>query len=164
MTIILKNKATLKFDDFYFKCSIGKNGLTKRKVEGDKKTPIGKFSLGNLYFRKDRIDKPSTKIKCIEIKKEMGWCDDIKSKKNYNRIINVRQKLRHEKLYRRDHKYDLFIPISYNAKKPVLGKGSAIFIHLTDNFKPTMGCIALSKKDFLILLKLINGKTKIKLI
>ena len=94
----------------------------------------------------------------------MGWCDDIKSKKNYNRIINVRQKLRHEKLYRRDHKYDLFIPISYNAKKPVLGKGSAIFIHLTDNFKPTMGCIALSKKDFLILLKLINGKTKIKLI
>ncbi len=164
MTIILKNKATLKFDDFYFKCSIGKNGLTKRKVEGDKKTPIGKFSLGNLYFRKDRIDKPSTKIKCVEIKKEMGWCDDIKSKKNYNRIINVRQKLRHEKLYRRDHKYDLFIPISYNAKKPVLGKGSAIFIHLTDNFKPTMGCIALSKKDFLILLKLINGKTKIKLI
>ena len=164
MTIILKNKATLKFDDFYFKCSIGKNGLTKRKVEGDKKTPIGKFSLGNLYFRKDRIDKPSTKIKCIEIKKEMGWCDDIKSKKNYNRIINVRQKLRHEKLYRRDHKYDLFIPISYNAKKPVLGKGSAIFIHLTDNFKPTMGCIALSKKDFLILLKLINEKTKIKLI
>ena len=100
MTIILKNKATLKFDDFYFKCSIGKNGLTKRKVEGDKKTPIGKFSLGNLYFRKDRIDKPSTKIKCVEIKKEMGWCDDIKSKKNYNRIINVRQKLRHEKLYR----------------------------------------------------------------
>ena len=164
MTIILKNKATLKFDDFYFKCSIGKNGLTKRKVEGDKKTPIGKFSLGNLYFRKVRIDKPSTKIKCVEIKKEMGWCDDIKSKKNYNRIINVRQKLRHEKLYRRDHKYDLFIPISYNAKKPVLGKGSAIFIHLTDNFKPTMGCIALSKKDFLILLKLINGKTKIKLI
>ena len=32
MIIYLKNKHTLKVDDFYFKCSIGKNGLTKKKV------------------------------------------------------------------------------------------------------------------------------------
>ena len=49
MIIILKNKVSLKFDEFLFKCSIGKKGLTKKKVEGDEKTPIGKFSLGNLY-------------------------------------------------------------------------------------------------------------------
>ena len=42
-------------------------------------------------------------------------------------------------------------------------KGSAIFIHLTKNYKPTAGCIALKKKDFLILIKLINKKTKIKI-
>ena len=30
MTIILKNKATLKFGEFNFKCSIGKKGLTKK--------------------------------------------------------------------------------------------------------------------------------------
>ena len=30
MIIYLKNKHTLKVDDFYFKCSIGKNGLTKK--------------------------------------------------------------------------------------------------------------------------------------
>ena len=41
MTIILKNKATLKYDEFIFKCNIGKRGLTRNKVEGDKKTPIG---------------------------------------------------------------------------------------------------------------------------
>ncbi len=35
MIILLKNKHTLKFDDFNFKCSIGKNGLTKFKKEGD---------------------------------------------------------------------------------------------------------------------------------
>ena len=28
------------------------------------------------------------------------------------------------------------------------GKGSAIFIHLTKNYKSTAGCVALSKKDF----------------
>ena len=43
MTIIIKNKETLIFDDFKFRCSIGKNGLTKNKVEGDKKTPIWNF-------------------------------------------------------------------------------------------------------------------------
>ena len=41
--------------------------------------------------------------------------------------------------------------------------GSAIFIHLTDNYKPTAGCIALKKSDFDILLNLINQKTKIKI-
>ena len=164
MTIILKNKATLLFDDFIFKCSIGKKGLIKNKVEGDKKTPIGKFSLGDLYYRKDRHIKPTTKLKCIPIKKDMGWCDDIKSKKNYNKIINIKKKNVHcEKLFRKDYKYDFLIPINYNTKKPMIGKGSAIFIHLTKKFKPTLGCVALKKKDFLILLKLINKKTKIKL-
>ena len=163
MTIILKNKVTLKFDDFYFKCSIGKKGLTKKKIEGDKKTPIGTFSLGNLYYRADRNLKPLTKLKCIKIKKRMGWCDDIKSKKKYNKLINVSQKVRHEKLYRKDHKYDLMIVINYNNKKTKIGKGSAIFLHLTKNYRPTAGCIALKKKDFLILSKLINKKTKIKI-
>ncbi len=163
MTIILKNKATLKFDDFYFNCSIGEKGLTKNKVEGDKKTPVGIFSFENLYYRGDRISKPITKLKCIKIQKEMGWCNDIRNTEKYNKLININQKVRHEKLFRKDHKYDLMVPINYNTQNPKLGKGSAIFIHLTNDFKPTLGCIALKKKDFLILLKLINKKTKIKL-
>ena len=164
MTIILKNKETLLFDDFIFKCSIGKKGLIKNKIEGDKKTPKGIFSLGNLYYRKDRHVKPSTKLKCIAIKKDMGWCDDVKSKKNYNKIIRIKKKkVRYEKLFRKDYKYDFLIPINYNTKKTIIGKGSAIFIHLTKNYKSTAGCIALKKKDFLILLKLINKKTKIKI-
>ena len=163
MTIILKNKATLVFDDFIFKCSIGKKGLAKKKVEGDKKTPIGTFSLGNLYYRKDRSTKPLTKLKCIPIKKDMGWCNDIRSKKNYNKIIKIKKKIKYENLYRKDYKYDFLIPINYNSKKPITGKGSAIFIHLTKKFKPTLGCVALEKKDFLILLKLINKNTKIRL-
>ena len=161
MTIILKNKETIKIDEFFLKCCIGKNGLTKNKVEGDKKTPKGIFSLENLYFRKDRNTKPETRLKCIPIRKEMGWCDDPKSKKYYNKLIKVNKKIKHEKLYRKDNKYDFFIPIRYNSKKVKLGKGSAIFLHLTKNFNPTARCIALKKKDFLILLKIINRKTKI---
>ena len=163
MTIILKNKASLQFDDFVFHCAIGKKGLAKNKFEGDKKTPIGTYSLGNLYYRKDRNPKPLTKLKCIPIQKDMGWCDDIKSKKNYNKLIKVNKKIKHEKLFRKDYKYDFMIPINYNIKRTKIGKGSAIFLHLTKKYKSTSGCVALERKDFLILLKLINNKTKIKL-
>ena len=163
MTIVLKNKASLLFDDFIFQCSIGKKGLVKNKIEGDKKTPIGTYSLGNLYYRKDRNPKPLTKLKCIPIKKDMGWCDDIKSKKNYNKLIKVNKKIKHEKLFRKDYKYDFIIPINYNSKRTKLGKGSAIFLHLTKNYSSTLGCVAIKKNDFLILLKLINKNTKIRL-
>ena len=164
MIIYLKNKHTLKVDDFNFKCCIGKNGKNKQKKEGDKKTPIGQFGIENLYYRADRVKKPTTKLRCIKIKNHMGWCDDPYDKKYYNKLINFKKKkVKHEKLYRRDNKYDLLIPIKYNYTKPIKFKGSCIFIHLTDNYKPTSGCVALKKKDFKIMARLIDKKTKIKI-
>ena len=163
MTIFLKNKHTLKIDDFYFKCCIGKNGISKKKKEGDKKTPKGIFNIGHLYYRKDKLEKPKTSLKRIEINESMGWCDDVNYSKKYNKLIKIKKDINHEKLYRKDFKYDLLIPIKYNFKNTIKGKGSCIFIHLTRNYQPTAGCIALKKKDFLILLKLINKKTKIKI-
>ena len=164
MTIIVKNKDTLIFDDFEFKCCVGKNGFSNKKVEGDKKTPRGTFFLENLYFRKDRKNKPLTKLKVIEIKKNMGWCDDIREKVKYNKLIKKNPGIKSENLFRSDHKYNYLIPIKYNWKKTKLGRGSAIFIHLTKNYKSTAGCIGLKEKDFLILLKLIKKSTKIKIL
>ena len=164
MTIYLKNKQTLKVDDFSFKCVIGKNGISNNKVEGDKKTPKGIFGIENLYYRKDKINKIQTKLRSIPISKSMGWCDDVKNKKYYNKLIKIGNKIKHEKLFRNDRKYDLLIPIKYNYKKRILGKGSCIFLHLTNNYKPTAGCIAINKNDFLIMLKIIDKKTKIKII
>ena len=163
MIINLKNKHTLQIDSFYFKCSIGKNGLIKNKIEGDKRTPKGTFEIEHLYFRKDRLKKPKTSLKTIEIKEKMGWCHDIKVQSKYNRLIKIEKNIKHEKLKRNDQKYDLLIPIKYNFNKIKVGLGSCIFIHLTKDYKATAGCIALAKKDFLIMLKLINKNTKIKI-
>ena len=160
--IVLKDKYTLNFKEFNFKCCVGKRGISKKKIEGDNKTPKGTFELGNLFYRKDRIKKPITNLICKPIKKQMRWCNDVSNYKNYNKLIH-NNKFRSEKIYRKDYKYNLFIVINYNFYKKVLGKGSAIFIHLTNDYKPTAGCIALNKKDFLILIKLINKKTKIKI-
>jgi len=163
MEIIIIEKDTLLYDEFKFKCSIGKNGKTTKKIEGDNKTPKGLYTLGPLYYRKDRLPKLSTKLKKIEIMKNFGWCDDVKSK-FYNKPIKININVRHEKLYRNDKKYDLLIPIEYNSKRPKKNKGSAIFLHLTSNYKKTQGCVAIKEKDMLILLNLINKKTKIKII
>jgi len=163
MTILIKNKHTLQIDEFKFKCCIGKNGSTKSKNEGDKKTPKGTFEIENLYFRKDRIEKPATLLKCIPIKKSMGWCNDIRFPKKYNKLFKIEKRIKHEKLKRKDYKYDLLIPIKYNFQKPIPGLGSCIFIHLTKDYKPTAGCIALKEKDFLIVLKLIKKNSKIKI-
>ena len=163
MTIIIKNKETLVFKDFNFKCCIGKNGTTNNKFEGDNKTPKGLFSIDKVYYRKDKNIKPITKLNTISINRKMGWCNDVTNKK-YNRLIKINKNIKYEKMFRKDYKYDLLIPIKYNTKNTKAGKGSAIFIHLSKNYKKTAGCIALKKKDFLILLKLIDQKTKIKIL
>jgi len=162
MLIRLKNKDTLRIDEFSFKCCIGKKGLKTKKVEGDLATPKGTYLLKNLYYRSDKFKKIETLLPKIRIKKNMGWCNDPKNR-FYNSLIKIRKKVKHEKMYRKDRKYDLVIVIDYNLKKPIPFKGSAIFIHLTQNYKPTAGCIALSKNDMLVLLKIINKKTKINI-
>ena len=162
MLIKLKNKDTLEFDDYKFKCCIGKNGIKQNKFEGDKSTPKGTFKIGLVYYRADRIKKPNTIIRLKVIKPNMAWCNDPKSK-FYNKEIKIYKKIKYEKLFRKDFKYNYFIVIKYNTNKIIPNRGSAIFIHLTKNYKPTAGCIALKEKDFLILLKLVKKNTKIKI-
>ena len=162
MLIRLKNKDTLRIDEFSFKCCIGKKGLKTKKVEGDLATPKGTYLLKKLYYRSDKFKKIETLLPKTKIKKNMGWCNDSRHRL-YNSLIKIRKKVKHEKMYRKDRKYDLVVVIDYNLKKPIPFKGSAIFIHLTQNYKPTAGCIALSKNDLLVLLKIINKKTKINI-
>jgi L,D-peptidoglycan transpeptidase YkuD (ErfK/YbiS/YcfS/YnhG family) len=162
MQIIVKNKDTLLLDEFKFKCSLGKRGTTFNKIEGDLKTPKGTYSIGSLFYRKDKVVRFSTKLKKISIKKNMYWCNDINSK-YYNKLITSPKKGKHEKMFRDDGKYDFIIIINYNTKKIIKNKGSAIFLHLTSDYKKTEGCVAIKKTDMLVLLKLVNNKTKINI-
>ena len=161
MNIIIKNHHLL-YKGYKLKCAIGKMGLNYLKKEGDLTTPKGLFRIGLLYYRRDRIKLPYCSIKKKIITKNMGWCNDPKSK-YYNKEIKISNKLKHEKLFRKDHIYNYLIVINYNTKKIISNKGSAIFIHLTKGYKKTAGCVSIKQKDFLILIKLINKKTKIKI-
>jgi L,D-peptidoglycan transpeptidase YkuD (ErfK/YbiS/YcfS/YnhG family) len=162
MNIELKNKF-LYFEKYKLRCSIGKRGISNKKREGDKKTPKGEFKLKYILYRKDRIINLKTSLRKITIKKNMGWCDDPKST-NYNKIINQPSKSSFEKLWRKENVYDIIIVIDYNLNPVVKNKGSAIFLHIAKRkYRPTNGCIAISKNNIKLLASKINKKTKIKI-
>jgi L,D-peptidoglycan transpeptidase YkuD (ErfK/YbiS/YcfS/YnhG family) len=160
MNIKLINKF-LYIDKYKLRCSIGKRGITLNKKEGDLKTPKGIFKFKSIFYRKDRVGNLKTLLKKKIIKKDMGWCDDP-NLKNYNKLIKFPFKGRAEKMWLKDRIYDVLIVIDYNLKPIVTNKGSAIFLHMTNNkYRPTKGCVAILKKDFLKILPFINKKTKI---
>ena len=158
MHIFIKNKK-LFLDHYKIKCAIGKRGIGNKKREGDKITPIGKFKIKTILYRKDRISHIKSKINKLSIKSDMGWCDDPKSKK-YNKLIKIPFKGSAEKLYRKDNTYDIILVLNYNINPIRKGKGSAIFIHIArKNYKSTLGCIGVSKKNLKKIIKKINKST-----
>ena len=159
--IIINKSGFLKYKKIKFKCALGKAGIGKKKREGDNITPIGTFKIVKIYYRGDRIKKLSSKFTLTEITKDMGWCDDPKSKK-YNQLIKLPTKYSYENLYRRNNIYDLILVLNYNMKPRIKNKGSAIFIHVAKkNYKKTAGCIALKKSDLIYLVKEITKNTKV---
>ena len=76
--IIVTNKV-LKYKNFHYKCAIGKNGITNNKIEGDKSTPSGIYSIKKIYYRRDRLSIPKLDFQMIPISQNFGWCDDIRS-------------------------------------------------------------------------------------
>jgi len=159
--IIINKFGFLKYKDLKFKCALGKAGIGKKKLEGDQITPKGTYKIVEIYCRKDRLKKISSKFKLIEIKKNMGWCDDPKSKK-YNQLIKLPSQYSHENLYRKNNIYDLILVLNYNMNPIIKNKGSAIFIHIANKkFKNTEGCIAIEKKNLVRLVKIINKRTQV---
>jgi len=139
-------------------------GIGLKKKEGDFITPIGDYKIKYILYRKDRVKKIKTKLRKAIIKKNMGWCDDPKSKK-YNKLINLPFSDSYEQLFKRENTYDIILVLSYNMNPVKKNKGSAIFIHVAKkNYKKTQGCVAVRKSDLLKILKVINASTKVKIV
>ena len=151
------NHASLSFKGLECRCSIGEGKITENKFEGDLCTPAGKWPLRRVFYRKDRLLKPDTSLQTLRISKNMGWSDDPRDDTRYNTLIKTPYLFSHETLWRLDSLYDIIVELGYNDSPPILGRGSAIFMHLArPNFEPTAGCVALKKSDLLSLLSLVS--------
>ncbi len=163
MHIYINNKF-ISYNNYKAKCAVGKRGISIKKKEGDLITPKGTFKIREIFYRKDRVQNLITRIKKTVIRKNMGWCDDPKSKK-YNKLIYFPFKHNAEKLYRSENIYDIILVLNFNMNPVKKNKGSAIFIHVAKkNFQPTQGCIALDKSELIKLVKSIKINTIVKII
>ena len=160
MNINLKKK-NLYLNKYKIKCAVGKRGITSKKVEGDNKTPRGTFKFKSVFYRKDRMPNLKSLLKKVIIKKNMGWCNDLNSK-FYNKLIKFPFIYKAEKLWLKNNTYDMVLILNYNFKPIIKKKGSAIFLHVAKkNYRSTLGCLAISKKDMLFLITRINKRTKL---
>jgi len=160
--IIIKKKYLI-FKNYKAKCAVGKRGIGLKKKEGDFITPKGTYRIKYILYRKDRVKKIQTKIKKIEIKKSMGWCDDPNSKM-YNKLIKLPASVNYERLYIKQNIYDIILVLNYNMNPIIKNKGSAIFIHIASrNYKKTQGCVALKKIHLLKIIKELRRNTKVKI-
>ena len=158
---IFINQKYLTFKNYKAKCAIGKKGIGSKKKEGDLITPRGKYKVKYILYRKDRIKKIQSEMSVIKIEKNMGWCDDPRSR-NYNKLIKLPSSYKHEKLFKKENIYDIILVLNYNMRPIKKNKGSAIFIHVSKkNFRKTEGCIAIQKRDLLKIVKEIKKNTKV---
>ena len=135
-----------------FVCFVGKNGIGSKKREGDLITPRGKFKLKKVFYKKKELSKIQTRMPKTEIKKNFAWCTDSNNKR-YNSLISKPMGCDYEDMFRKDSLYDIVIVLDFNYTSPIKYKGSAIFLHCSENkTKFTDGCIAMAKKDLLELI------------
>tara|TARA_B100001059_G_scaffold130469_1_gene130453 strand:+ start:1676 stop:2176 length:501 start_codon:yes stop_codon:yes gene_type:complete len=160
---ILINKKYLTYNKYKAKCAIGKRGIGYKKKEGDLITPKGKYKIKYILYRKDRIKKIHSKIKKIDIKKNMGWCDDPQSK-NYNKLIYLPSIYGFENLYKKENVYDIILVLNFNMNPIIKDKGSAIFIHVAKkNYQKTEGCVALKKTHLIKIIKELKHNTEVRI-
>ncbi len=140
--------------------ALGVNGIRFSKREGDGMTPAGTFELDQGFFRQDRF--PAAEARHLRpLSPRQGWCDDPRSQQ-YNRPVPAGFKKSHERLWRDDNVYDVVIPTSHNQRPRILGRGSAIFLHLArPGFAGTQGCIAISRDDMRRLLPRLAKKVRL---
>ena len=160
---ILINKNYLTYNKLKVKCAVGKKGIGNKRKEGDLITPKGQFKIKYILYRKDRVKKIKSKIRKIIIRKNMGWCNDIRSN-NYNKLIKLPTVYNHEKLYKKENIYDVILVLNFNMYPIIKNKGSAIFIHIAKkNYKKTEGCVAIKKIQLLKIIKELKKNTCVKI-
>jgi len=133
----------LRFLGRTFPCTIGRNGVTDDKREGDGCTPRGTHALIGMLYRPDRIARPADWA--LPIGPSDLWSDDPRDE-DYNLMVRAPHPFSHEHLRRPDPLYDLVVLTGWNWPRAIRKAGSAIFIHQWRRpGAPTAGCIGLPR-------------------
>jgi L,D-peptidoglycan transpeptidase YkuD (ErfK/YbiS/YcfS/YnhG family) len=146
-------------DGRVIRCALGRSGIGIKRGEGDGITPLGHHQLIEAHIRTDRVPVRASHFALSQITETDGWCDAV-GDANYNRLVSLPYPASHEQMKRDDHLYDVVVVMDHNVTQRMSVGGSAIFFHLAhDDYRPTEGCVAISRKDMLWLLPQIGPET-----
>lgn len=144
-----------------FPVALGRGGILANKREGDGATPRGRFRLLRLWWRADRLPRPSTALPARRIGPQDAWCEDPNDRR-YNQCVQLSPGHVGDRLRRDDQLYDLIIEIDHNTRPRTARRGSAVFIHVArPGLAPTAGCVAMPKARLRQLLASFGPKTRI---
>ncbi|MGO9420696.1 L,D-transpeptidase family protein [Roseiarcus sp.] len=142
-----RSRGWLTAGPFRIACALGPSGVVRIKREGDRGTPAGRFALLWAYFRPDRPRPRVGGIPLVPMRPDQGWCEDPASPR-YNRPVRLPAADCTDRMWRKDHLYDLTFVLDQNFSSRAKGRGSAIFFHLArPDLAPTAGCVAISASD-----------------
>jgi L,D-peptidoglycan transpeptidase YkuD (ErfK/YbiS/YcfS/YnhG family) len=134
-----------------------------QKREGDGTSPQGTWRMKRVFYRPDRLPRPDTALPVVPLRENDGWCD-APDHRLYNRPVTLPFEASHETLWRDDHVYDLIVELDHNSDPVIASRGSAVFFHLArEDYRPTEGCVAISRQHMLQVLQNASPETSIEI-
>jgi len=147
------------------RCSLGKNGISAFKREGDGTTPMTILPILSGFCKNHIPNIGPCPVILKRHREADGWCD-APGDANYNRRVTLPYCSSAEVMRRDDALYDIGMVLDWNISTRCQGRGSAIFLHLAKqdahgNLLPTQGCIALTRRDMMRILPYLRRGRKI---
>lgn len=141
---------------------VGKNGPGKQS-EGDTKTPLGTWEIGEAYGIND---DPGSLIPYTKVTDDMYWCATGSNGKRYNTLIYRSDNPNSD--YSEDEHlidypgvYNYLLDLGYN-KSGAPYAGNAIFLHCWRGpDSPTGGCVGIFENDMIEVLRTITPGTSV---
>lgn len=158
LEFFVRRGGCLRLADGPYTALIGRNGLSAHHVEGDGTTPLGLFGLQSTMY--GVLANPGVayryhRLVCGD------WWDEQSSSALYNHFVHVPCGTSpdfggdSEALWQTVPSYDYFAVIDYNRNPVIPGRGSAIFLHVS-NGQSTVGCVSIPANDLLRILRALR--------
>lgn len=158
LDLFVRRGGCLRLVDGPYSAHVGRNGLSAHHVEGDGTTPMGLFGFQSTMY--GVLANPSVafayhRLVCGD------WWDEQSTSALYNHFVHVACGTQApfggdaEALWQIVPNYDYFAVIAYNRHPIVPGRGSGIFLHVSDG-RPTVGCVSLPADELLRILRALR--------
>lgn len=143
----------------------GNNGLTggETRQQGTRTTPTGIWWIGSFVFGQHPQPPSGTRMPYRHITDNSWWSAEAAT---YNTWVESSSHVNGEHLAGVPIQYEYALSTGYNAppNKTVIGRGTAIFLHIFDppdyHGGFSAGCVAISRDDIVRVFRIVDPKKK----